>query len=141
MKTSLIPLPRLFTRHAVLFVFGAALGLATRPAVAVPAVDAPATQPLADKAAKLPVSSSFEKEKSGDNKGLYTLSLKNTSASALTVTATIQESVVSHNRPKTRTLPAQAIEPGKTWKIDGLAAQDKITLTATGFEALELTAP
>lgn len=97
--------------------------------------------PSADRVATLPLEPSFQKEKSGENEGLYSLTLKNVSTHAIEVTSAIEESVVSHNRPKSRTLPPQTIAPGKTWKIDGLAAHDKVTLTAKGFMPLALTVP
>jgi hypothetical protein len=99
------------------------------------------TQPMSEQAAKLPIQSSFKKEKSGENKGLYTLTLKNTSATPLTVSVTVDESVNMHARPKTRTLSPSVIEPGKTLKVDALAAQDKVTATADGFAPLQLVVP
>lgn len=96
---------------------------------------------LADKAAPLPVSTSFEKVSSGEDRGQSVLIVKNTSPEALKVTAAIVESVTFHANPKNRTLPEHRIESGKDWKIEGLARGDKITLTAAGFEPLEVTVP
>lgn len=123
-------------------VFGAAGVLAPGALVAANAEAGKAASPdSANRVATLPLESAFEKEKSGDNAGLYSLILKNVSTRTLEVTGVVDESVVSHNRPKSRTLPAQTIAPGKTWKIDGLAAHDKVTLTARGFMPLQLTVP
>jgi hypothetical protein len=119
-----------------------ALSFAASSVSAAPASGQLELHAAADKAAKkLPITSSFNKVKEGENKGLYVLTLKNDSSSALKVTATVHESVISHNRPKTRVLPQQTIEAGKTWQIEALAAHDKVTLVAEGFETLELVTP
>jgi hypothetical protein len=96
---------------------------------------------LADKAAPLPVSTSFEKVSSGEDRGQSVLIVKNTSPEAINVAAAIVESVTFHANAKNRTLPEHRIESGKDWKIEGLARGDKITLTAAGFEPLEVTVP
>lgn len=141
MNTPCIVHSRLVTRVTALAVLGLLLPLVITAASAVAATDQPASRQAADKAAKLPVTSSFKKETDGENKGLYILTLKNISPIALKVTATVHESVISHNRPKTRTLPPQVIEPGQRWRIEALAAHDKVTLVAEGFETLELITP
>ena len=141
MNTPKIASTPLSTRTIALFIFGAALLLPIASVSAAPAAETVTLHSLADKAPKLPLDSSFAKETSGENKGLYTLTLKNTSQNSVKVGGTIEQSVVSHNRPKTLPVEPQAIGPGKTRKIEGLAAHDKITLTADGFEALELTVP
>jgi hypothetical protein len=96
---------------------------------------------LADKAAPLPVSTSFEKVSSGEDRGQSVLIVKNTSPEAINVSAAIVESVTFHANAKNRTLPEHRIESGKDWKIEGLARGDKITLTAAGFSPLEVTVP
>lgn len=96
---------------------------------------------LADKAAPLPVSTSFKKVSSGEDRGQSVLRVKNTSHDAIKVAAAIVESVTFHANPKNRTVPEHQIEPGKDWKIEGLARGDKVTLTAAGFEPLEVTVP
>lgn len=138
MKTSLPLVLVRATAVAALFVT-VSLGVSRAAVAAMKEKSTPA--PTAVKPATLPLEHTFAKATAGDNKGLYTLTLKNTSASAVKVTATIEESVVSHNRPKVRTLDPQVIEAGKTWKIEGLAAHDKVTIAAEGFEALHLTVP
>jgi hypothetical protein len=134
--------PRSAVSLAVSLIFSAAFPFAP-PSLSAANAEAvkPASPSAADKLAALPLEPSFQKEKSGDNEGLYSLTLKNVSTHALEVTGAVEVSVVSHNRPKSRTLPAQAIAPGKTWKIDGLAAHDKVTLTAQEFAPLQLTVP
>jgi len=104
------------------------------------ATDALPLQALADnKAPALPVTTSFAKgDKAGPNGGVFVLTVKNTSAQSLKISATIVVSVASHNRPHTREVPAQVIEPGQTVTIDDLVALDKVTLNAEGFAPLEL---
>jgi hypothetical protein len=131
-------------RKAALLSFAAisaAVAVPCSSALAAPAAETTPAHPMSDQAAKLPVEHSFAKETSGDNKGLYTLTLKNTSAKPVKITATVDESVVSHNRPKTRTVTSPSVEPGKTWKIEALAAHDKVTLAADGFAPLQLVVP
>ena len=125
-------LPRLVTAFAFSL-------LVACPSVSFAAAATPAA--AKEKAAKLPLETSFAKEKTGDAAGLTTLTLKNTSARAVKVSATVELSVVVHNREKTRTVAAQTVEPGKTTKIEGLAAHDKVTVTADGFEPLLITVP
>lgn len=140
MKTRAPAASSFLQRSFTALFFGLTLPLL--PSVAAPSSGQPALHASADKPAKkLPVTTSFTKEKDGENKGLYVLTVKNVSSSALNVTATVHESVISHNRPKTRTLPAQVIQPGKTWQIEALAAHDKVTLAVEGFETLELVTP
>src|SRR5690242_19156052 len=64
---------------------------------------------LADKAAPLPVSTSFEKVSSGEDRGQSVLIVKNTSPEAINVSATIVESVTFHANAKNRTLPEHPI--------------------------------
>jgi hypothetical protein len=134
MKTPTRPLHR----RAALLVLGAAL-FSLAPFAAIAADDASAPQPLADQAAPLPLQATFHKTKSGENAGLFTLRLKNTSADTITATASIIVSVPVHNNPKVREEPAHAIKPGKSWSIRKLAAGDKVTVKADGFAPLELT--
>ena len=137
MKTPLL-LPRL----TVLAIATAALVLIGNSSFAAKAgiEDHSTPQPTSDQLAKLPVEHAFVKEKTGDNKGLYTLTLKNTSAKALKVSAAVEESVTSHNKPKNHT-ESSTIEPGKSWKIEALAAHDKVTVSADGFAPLSLSVP
>lgn len=134
--------PRSATSLIVSLLFSAAGSLAPASLSAADAgADKVAAPTAADRVATLPLEPSYQKEKSGENEGLYSLTLRNVSTHALEVTGAVEVSVVSHNRPKSRALPAQAIAPGKTWKIEGLAAHDKVTLTAKGFLPLQLTVP
>jgi hypothetical protein len=123
----------------------APLALSAFVLLTVPAVLASsALQPLADSAKKvapLPLSTSFEKGTPGENGGPYALKLKNTSDSALTVSATIIWSVASHNRAKTINLPPHEIAAGESWAIDDLAAEDRVILSADNFEKLEVKVP
>lgn len=142
MNSSNPPLSRGTSRFVVAAIVSTTLLLSAGASVfAAPAEKIPNTTALSDQAAKLPLEHAFAKQTSGENKGLYALTLKNTSAKPLKVSAVVDESVVSHNRPKVRTLPPQTIEPGKTWTIEPLAAHDKVALTAEGFAPLNLTVP
>jgi len=134
MKTRTHP----FHPRAALLILGSAL-FSLAPLAAIHAADAAAPQPLADKAAALPLHATFHKVKSGENAGLFTLRLKNTSSHSVTVTATIVVSVPVHNNPKVREEPAHEIKAGKSWSLKQLAAGDKVTVKADGFEPLELT--
>ena len=107
-----------------------------------PAARAAGSIPLAsldDKAPSLPVATSFAKAEGED--GPYVLSVKNTSGSSVSVSAKILLSVYFHADSKARNIPAHAIDAGQTWTIPGLAASDKVTLSADGFAPLELTVP
>lgn len=94
---------------------------------------------MADKAGPLPLKATFEKNAAATTEGPYVLTLTNTSDKALTVSAKVHQDVTAHNRPKTRELGPQEIAPGKDWKIDDLAALDKVIVKADGFEPLTLT--
>ena len=141
MKNPTTILSRLIIRGLPLLSLSVALLLPLVPSRAAPASDNPTSKSTSDKAAKLPLDPVFKKETSGESKGLYILTLKNVSEHPVKVGGTIAQSVVSHSRPKTITLEVQTIAPGKTRKIEQLAAQDKLTLTAEGFEPLDLTVP
>ncbi len=140
MKTHHTTLPLSFARGLVLFAVAGALML---PVVATTAraTDTATLERLANQAAALPMKAKFVKSKSATAEAPYVLHLKNTSKQPLTVSATVNTSVPVHNRPKTREVPAQVVEPGKMIMIENLAAQDTVTVTAEGFEPLKLTAP
>jgi hypothetical protein len=105
---------------------------------ALNATELSTAQPLADqKAPSLPVEATFSKVKS-EEAPPYVLTLKNTSNQAIEVNVTILLSVMSHNREKARHVPTHVIEAGKSWKVEGLAAADKVTVAAKGFAPLEL---
>jgi hypothetical protein len=117
----------------------AALGLALLPTAAVRAASAPAVNALDDKAPALPLTASFAKVDGED--GPYVLSLKNTSDSAVKVSAKILLSVYFHADSKAKNIPVHTIEAGQVWTIPGLAANDKVTISGDGFAPLELTVP
>jgi hypothetical protein len=126
-------LPRRSLTRCLLATLGLSFALAMLPAMAQ-AAGAAGAKSQAEKT--LPVTATFEKGASTEAPP-YVLKVKNTSGSALKVSAMIQLSVVSHNRDKERK-EEQTIEAGKTWTIAELAAQDKVTLKAPGFAPLEL---
>jgi hypothetical protein len=110
--------------------------------VQVPAARAAGSSTLTsldDKAPSLPVTTSFAKADGED--GPYVLSVKNTSGSSISVSAKVLLSVYFHADSKAKNIPAHAIDAGQTWTIPGLAASDKVTLSADGFAPLELTVP
>jgi len=125
--------------RTALLALGCAFSLALVQIPAVKAADTAALQPLADKAPALPLTATFEKT-AGEN-GPYVLNLKNDSKDAITASAKIVLSVVVHNAAKEKNLPGHVIDPGTVWTIPGLAAGDKVTVTADGFAPLELTVP
>jgi hypothetical protein len=94
---------------------------------------------LDDKAPSLPLAATFAKSDGED--GPYVLSLKNTSDSTVKVSAKILLSVYFHADSKARNVPEHAIDAGQVWTIPGLAANDKVEVTGTGFAPLELTVP
>lgn len=100
------------------------------------AADAAGATSKAEKAPALPVTTTFEKVTNPEGPP-FVLKVKNTSSRPLKVNATVQLSVVSHNRDKERK-EEQTIEAGKTWTLSELAAQDKVMLKADGFAPLEL---
>ena len=69
------------------------------------------------------------------------LTLKNTSDAALTVTASVIQSVSSHNRPRTLDLGPNTIAAGGSWQISDLAAHDKVVVKSEDYEKLEVTVP
>ncbi len=94
---------------------------------------------MADRGGPLPLKATFEKNASATTEGPYVLTLTNTSHKTLKVSAKVDQDVTAHNRPKSRDLGPQEIAPGKDWKIDDLAALDKVTVKAHGFQPLKLT--
>ena len=105
------------------------------------AVMIPATVHAVAEQAALPLKASFVKDTSGKHEAPMVLNLKNESAEAVTVTTHIDLSVVVHNRPKTRDLPAQTVAAGAVLTIDNLAPEDKVTLSADGYAPLVVTVP
>jgi hypothetical protein len=103
------------------------------------AADVAAFKALDDKAPSLPLTASFAKTEGED--GPYVLSLKNTSYNSIKVSGKVLLSVFFHADSKSRTIPEHAIDAGQVWTVPGLAANDKVILTASGFAPLELTVP
>jgi hypothetical protein len=127
------------------YIFRTALALACTLALAFACViparasDVTTLRALDDKAPALPLAASFAKADGED--GPYVLSLKNTSDSSVKASAKILLSVYFHADSKSRSVPEHAIDAGQVWTIPGLAANDKVIVTATGFAPLELTVP
>jgi hypothetical protein len=131
--------PRSRTFGTVLAAIAVASALALAHAPAARAASSSALTSLDDKAPSLPVTTSFAKSEGED--GPYVLSVKNTSGSSINVSAKILLSVYFHADSKAKNIPAHAIDAGQTWTIPGLAANDKVTLSADGFAPLELAVP
>lgn len=133
--------PKALIRSSILgtvaFVLGSALLICLAPAPAGRAADAPAA---GDKAPSLPLTASFSKATDPDS-GPYLLKLTNTSSASINVSAKVLLSVAYHAESKARLIPAHTVEAGKDWTISGLAATDKVILTAEGFAPLEITVP
>ena len=125
------------TFRTTLIALGCALGLALVQIPALAATEAAAPQPQAVTAPSLPLTGTFEKVATGDT-GPYILKLKNDSTAALTVSGKVLLSVAFHSDTKARILPEHTIESGQVWTITGLAAADKVIITAKDFAALEL---
>jgi hypothetical protein len=130
---------RRFLFTAALLAVGSAFGFAPVLTAAANAAELPALRDLDDKAPALPLAATFAKAEGED--GPYVLSLKNTSNSTLKVSAKILLSVYFHADSKARNVPEHAVDAGQVWTIPGLAANDKVTVTADGFAPLELTVP
>lgn len=141
MNATLNPPVRPAIRRIARLLLGATL-LATIAALPSAKADpSPALTALADKGPALPVATAFSKDTSGKTEGPYVLTLTNTSRESLKLHVKIDESVLVHNRANTRKLPAHELAAGAEWKIDDLAAGDKITIHSKGFAPLELTVP
>jgi hypothetical protein len=140
MHTSNITSSRPALGRIVLIVLGCAFSLALAQAPALKAADSIALQPLADKALSMPLTFAFEKVLGAEH-GPYVLKLTNTSKDALKVGTKILLSVAFHAESKAKILPEHVIEAGQMWTIPGLAAQDRVILTAQGFTPLEVTVP
>lgn len=119
---------------------GCAFALALFQVPAAKAADSTPVVPGAEKAQSLPVTTTFEKVAVDGNNG-YVLNVKNVSPDALKVTATIVPSVTFHANAKTKTLPAHVIDAGQVWTIGDLAAGDKLSFVAEGFDQLDITVP
>jgi len=127
-------------RHTTLIIAGALLGLTLAFAPALRSAPDDAGAKAADKAHALPLTATFAKDKNAEGPP-YTLTLKNISEHSVKVKAKILLAVAFHADNKAKNLPEQVVEGGKDWSIPGLAAQDKVILTADGYAPLELVVP
>jgi hypothetical protein len=115
MKNTLISL------RPALLALGCVLALAFAPAL------------RAEAAKALPVAVHFAKEEGP--KGPYVAHLMSSAAADLKVHVRIDQSVISHNRPKViehdYTIPA-----GKSVTVEELALHDKVTVSAEGYASV-----
>lgn len=132
--------PRFVSSNRVLLALACALGLTLVSAPGLAAADAATKQPLADKAAALPLTVTFEKV-TGSEGAPFVLKLKNESKATLKVSGKVLLAVVHHAMDKARVLPEQAVEAGQVMTVKDLSAEDKIVLTAPGFAPLEISVP
>ena len=121
-------------------VLSSVFAVITLPVLTAADSPTPPTSP-GKKLPSLPLTATFGKGTPGENGGIYALTLKNTSTKSLTVKATIIWSVTTHTREKTIELPAHEIVAGGTWTIDDLAFDDRIIVSAEGYEKLDLKTP
>ena len=126
--------------RSALAAMGCALALVLLQVPAAFADDSTSMKPVAEKGHSLPVTTTFEKV-TADGGGGSVLNLKNVSPDALKVTVTIVPSVTFHANAKTKTLPAHVIDAGQVWTIGDLAAGDKLSIVADGFDQLDVTVP
>jgi hypothetical protein len=132
--------PSPFRRASILSalaVLGCALAFAFASAPSARAAGTATLGALGDKAPSLPLTATFAKADA--DTGPFVLNLKNTSDGSLKVTVKILLSVYFHADSKARNLPEHTIDAGQVWTIPGLAASDKVTVTADGYAPLELT--
>ena len=133
------PLFNASLRRAAVLALAGALVLAFAPVPAARAADTPPAT-SADKSPELPLTPSFSKATDPDS-GPYLLKLTNSSKSAVTVSGKILLSVAYHAESKAHLIAAHEVGAGQDWTISGLAANDKVVLTAPGYAPLELTVP
>jgi hypothetical protein len=115
------------------FLFSAicALGLMLLPFASVTA---------ADKAPALPVSHSFTKAESHEGTP-FVLHVKNDSKDTLKIEGKVLLAVVNHAMDKARVLPEQTLKAGESMTVTGLAGDDKVVLSAHGYETLTIAVP
>ncbi len=111
-----------------------ALCLIAGLAFAAPALTA------AEKAPALPLKASFEKVASTEGTP-FVLHLKNESKDSLKVSGKVLLSVVHHAMDKARAVPETSVAAGASLTIKDLSADDRVVLTAAGFEPLEVRVP
>lgn len=123
-------------RKIALLALSCAFSLVLVQAPALRAADDP--KPSADKTPVAPLTVTIEKVAKAET-GPFVLNLKNDSKTNITASAKVLLSVAFHAEAKARKVPAQVIEPGKTWSIKDLAAGDKVLVSPVGFAPIELT--
>lgn len=124
-------------RSRSLLALACAVGLTLVSVPATIAAEAPAKQPLADKAPALPLSATFEKVASTEGTP-FVLHLKNNSKDTLKLSGKVLLSVVHHAMDKARGLPEHTLAGGEVWMIKDLSAQDKVLISADGYAPLEI---
>ncbi len=130
---------RPFAVWTAMAALGSAFALALVQIPSVKAADVATFKVMDDKAPSLPVTATFAKADGED--GPYVLSVKNSSYNSIKVSGKVLLGVFFHADSKSRIIPEHEIDAGQVWTIPGLAANDKVTLNAPGFAALELTVP
>jgi hypothetical protein len=117
------------SRRSILFTVACALGLMLLPIASLHA---------ADKA--LPVTTSFEKNAHADGAPIV-LHVTNTSHESLALSGKVLLAVVNHAMDKARPLPEHTLKAGETLTIKELSAEDKVLLSAHGYETLTIVVP
>lgn len=138
MNSDLLIPHRWFQRAAVVLTAAGAIALGSAAMAAPQLSGAGSAQPLADQNEVVPVKVTFEKNASAKTEGPYVMTLTNTADHTIKVGVRVDQDVTVHNRPKARHLGPEEIAPGKDWKVDDLAALDKVTVTAEGFAPLQI---
>ncbi len=111
-----------------LFALGCAIAL-----VVAPALRADAAAPAKD-AKPLPVTVTFKSDKGP--KGPMVMLLKSSLKEDLKVHVKVEQSVVTHNRPKSVEHDL-VLHPGSKAAVYELAIQDAVTVSAEGYEDLK----
>ena len=119
------------SRRGVLFAVAFALSSLLLPVASLHA---------ADKAPALPVTTKFEKLAHPERAPLV-LHVTNTSMATLAISGKVLLAVVHHAMDKARPVPAHALKAGEVLTITELSAEDKVILSAPGFETLTLDVP
>ena len=119
------------SRRSILFTVACAIGLMLLPVASLRA---------ADKAPALPVTTSFEKNAHADGAPIV-LHVTNASKETLHLSGKVLLAVVNHAMDKARPLPDHALKAGEVLTIKELAAEDKVVLSAHGYETLTIVVP
>jgi len=129
MINSATPSLRSSTRRHALLALACAFVLSLVSAPALLAADKP-----------LPLSHTFEKVESTEGTP-FVVKLKNDSKESLKLSGKVLLAVVNHAMDKARALPDHTLAAGETWTITGLAADDKVLVSAAGYAQLEVRVP